>query len=131
MGVKLLVDTHVLLWLLADPGRIDEDVRAALADATNPLLVSTASALEITTKARLGKLVAADLPITLPRRLERIGATVLTISLDHALLAGSMTWQHRDPFDRLLVAQATIEDATLVTVDRTLVGLPVPRILTW
>lgn len=131
MGVRFLVDTHVVLWLMADPDRVDKDVRASLAEMSNDLLVSSASGLEIATKIRLGKLEAADLPTTLPRRLERMGATVLPISIEHALLAGSLAWSHRDPFDRLLVAQATIEDATLVTVDRALVNLPVPRILTW
>ncbi len=129
--MKHLVDTHVLLWLLSAPERISESVRDALADRSNPLLVSAASALEITTKVRLGKLGAAELTTTLARRLEGIGADVLPITLDHAVLAGSMSWPHRDPFDRLLVAQATIEDAILVTVDAAIINLPVPRILTW
>ena len=131
MGVRHLVDTHVLLWLLSAPERISRPVRDALADRSNPLLVSAASALEITTKVRLGKLDAAELTTTLGRRLEGIGADVLPITLEHAGLAGSMSWAHRDPFDRLLVAQATIEDAILVTVDTAIVDLPVPRILTW
>lgn len=131
MGVKHLVDTHVLLWLLGDPERIAEPARSSLADRANPLLVSVASALEITTKVRVGKLDAADLTATFARRVNDIGADVLPIMLDHALLAGSMAWSHRDPFDRLLVAQATLEDATFVTVDSAIVGLPVPRILTW
>lgn len=131
MGVKHLVDTHVLLWLLSTPDRIAETVRSALADRSNPLLVSAASALEISTKVRLGKLDAVDLTATLRRRLDDIGADVLPITVEHALLAGSMSWTHRDPFDRLLVAQASVEDATLVTVDAAIVGLPMPRILTW
>lgn len=131
MGVTHLVDTHVLLWLLSTPDRIAEPVRQALADRTNVLLVSVASALEISTKVRLGKLKAPDLTATLPRRLDDIGAAVLPITLEHAVLAGSMSWAHRDPFDRLLVAQATLEDAVFVTVDATIVGLPVLRILTW
>ena len=131
MGVKYLVDTHVLLWLFSAPERIPDSVGDALADRSNPLLVSAASALEITTKIRLGKLDAAELTTTLGRRIEGIGADVLPITLEHAVLAGSMPWPHRDPFDRLLVAQATIEDAILVTVDAALIDLPVPRILTW
>ena len=131
MGVKHLLDTHVLLWLLSAPERISEPVRDALADRSNPLLVSAASALEIATKVRLGNLNAAELVTTMRRRLEDIGADTLSISLEHALLAGSLSWPHRDPFDRLLVAQATIEDATLVTVDTAIIDLPVPRILTW
>jgi PIN domain nuclease of toxin-antitoxin system len=131
VGVKHLVDTHVLLWLLSTPDRIVEPVREALADRANLLLASVASALEISTKVRLGKLEAPDLAAALPRRLDDISAAVLPITLEHAVLAGSMSWAHRDPFDRLLVAQATLEDAVLVTVDATIVGLPVPRILTW
>ena len=61
----------------------------------------------------------------------RIGATPLPVSLEHALLAGSMPWPHRDPIDRVLVAQATVEAATLVTVDVALTGLSAPNILTW
>jgi PIN domain nuclease of toxin-antitoxin system len=129
--VKHLVDTHVLLWLLSTPDRVAAPVRSAMADRSNALLVSAASALEISTKVRLGKLDAPDLNSTLRRRLDDIGAEVLAITLEHALLAGSLVWTHRDPFDRLLVAQATIEDATLVTVDSALVDLPVPRILSW
>lgn len=68
---------------------------------------------------------------TFARRLIDIGADVLPITIEHTLLAGSMSWSHRDPFDRLPVAQATVEDATFVTVDRAIVDLPVPRILTW
>jgi PIN domain nuclease of toxin-antitoxin system len=131
MGVKHLVDTRILLWLLSAPELIPENVRAVLADRTNPLLASSASALEISTKIRLNKLEAPGLVQTLPARLSAIGATSLSITVDHALLAGAIPWPHRDPFDRLLVAQATIEDATLVTVDKTIASLPVPRILSW
>lgn len=131
MGVKHLVDTHVLLWLLTTPDRIPEPVRQALADRSHQLLVSAATALEISTKVRMGKLDAPEVTATLPRRLHDMSADALPITLEHAVLAGSMSWQHRDPFDRLLVAQATLEDATLVTVDAAIVGLPVPRILTW
>ena len=131
MGVTYLVDTHVLLWLLSEPSRVPQAVSSALADRTNRLLVSTASALEIATKVRIGKLDAAHLLPTLADRIEQIGGVVLPISLRHAVTAGALTWSHRDPFDRLLVAQASIEDATLVTVDRQLTGLPVLRILSW
>ena len=131
MGVKHLVHIHVLLWLLSTPDRIAEPVRRALADRSNPLLVSAATALEISTKVRLGKLNAPEVTATLPRRLDDMSAEALPITLEHAELAGSMSWEHRDPFDRLLVAQATLEGATLVTADAAIVGLPVPRILTW
>ncbi len=131
MGVSYLLDTRVLLWLLSSPDRVPGAVQDRLGDRTNPLLVSSASALEIATKIRVGKLAAPDLLVTLPRRLAALGAEVLPISLDHALLAGSLAWEHRDPFDRLLVAQAMAENATLVTVDRNVAALPALRILTW
>jgi PIN domain nuclease of toxin-antitoxin system len=129
--VRYLLDTHVLLWLLSSHERVPGSVRDRLADPRSELLVSAVSGLEIATKVRIGKLDASDLTTTLPRRVTRIGATTLPISLEHALLAGSMPWPHRDPFDRVLVAQATIETATLVTVDTALTGLPAPQILTW
>jgi PIN domain nuclease of toxin-antitoxin system len=131
VGVRHLIDTHILLWLLSAPERVPEAVREVLADRSNPLFVSAASALEITTNIRIGKLVAPTLTSTLPRRIHDLGATALAISVDHALLAGSLQWQHRDLFDRILVAQATVEDATLVTVDAALTSLPFPRVLTW
>lgn len=129
--MKYLIDTHVVLWLLSDPERIDTDVRERLADPSNTLLVSAASGLEIATKIRVGKLNNPGLVATLPRRLVSIGTTILPVSLEHGLLAGEMAWHHRDPFDRLLVAQATIEDAILVTVDSAILDLPTPRFLTW
>ena len=130
-GAKYLLDTHVLLWLLSDPQRVAASVREQLADRANALLVSSASALEVATKVRVGKLNDSGLTATFASRLSAIGATVLPIGVDHALLAGLMPWAHRDPFDRLLVAQATIENATLVTVDRAMRKLPSPRILSW
>lgn len=131
MSTSYLLDTHVLLWLLARPDRVPDDVRHRLADPANALLVSAASALEISTKVRIGKLPAPDLPTTLGRRVADLGAETLSVTLEHGLLAGSMRWDHRDPFDRLLVAQATLEELVLVTVDATMAALPVPRILTW
>jgi PIN domain nuclease of toxin-antitoxin system len=115
--VRYLLDTHVLLWLLGDPGRVPEHVRDELADPAVTLLVSAASALEVATKQRLGRLDVGDLVGFWPRRVAEIGGTELPIGADHALLAGRLEWEHRDPFDRLLVAQAVTENATLVTVD--------------
>lgn len=131
MSTSYLLDTHVLLWLLGDPGRVPEEVRDQLADRSNVLLVSAASALEISTKVRIGKLDAPGLPTTLGRRVADLGVETLPVTLEHGLLAGSLRWDHRDPFDRLLVAQATLEELVLVTVDSAITALPVPRVLTW
>lgn len=129
--MRFLLDTHVLLWLLGDHDQVPEAVRDQLADPANHLAVSAVSALEVATKERLGKLPASGLVASWSDRVGDIGATELAISSAHATLAGSMRWEHRDPFDRLLVAQATIEGATLVTVDKALRTLPSPPILTW
>ncbi|SDU99174.1 PIN domain nuclease, a component of toxin-antitoxin system (PIN domain) [Microlunatus sagamiharensis] len=131
MSERYLLDTHVLLWLLGAPDRVRDDIRAELADRTNDLVVSAATAIEISTKVRLGKLDAPTLPATLTRRIGDLGATPLPITIEHGLLAGTLRWEHRDPFDRLLVAQATLEELVLVTVDRAILGLPALRTLSW
>ncbi len=131
MSTSYLVDTHVVLWLLGDPERVPDSVRAELAERGNLLMVSAASALEISTKVRVGKLDAPTLPTTLSRRLSDLGAALLPITVEHALLAGSLRWDHRDPFDRILVAQASLEALVLVTVDRRILALPASRFLTW
>lgn len=105
MGVTYLLDTHVLLRLLADVERVPGSVRADLADRGNRLVVAAVSALEISTKVRLGKLSAPGLVNAWEQRTSDIGAEPLPVSMDHALLAGGMDWAHRDPSDRLLVAQ--------------------------
>lgn len=131
MGVRYLLDTHVLLWLLGDPERVPADVRRDLADPAVALLVSAASALEVATKQRLGKLDVGDLVDFWGRRVDEIGGTELPVRAEHALLAGRLTWDHRDPFDRLLVAQAVVENATLVTVDAAVRAYGRAAVLAW
>lgn len=129
MGVRFLLDTHVFLWLLGTPERVPEALRSDLAQPDNELLVSAASAMEVATKVRLGKLDSArHLLSTWSARLQDLRAQELAISTEHALLAGSLEWPHRDPFDRLLVAQGLVENVTLVTSDgemRAVTGLRV------
>ena len=129
MGVTYLLDTHVLLWLIGDPDKLTDEVHSTLADRSNRLLVSAASALEVATKTRIGTLSAPGLVESWPHRLADIGAAELAVTSEHARLAGAMAWEHRDPFDRLLVAQGIVESAVLVTRDETVSGLPAPRIL--
>ena len=83
------------------------------------------------TKVRNGRLHLPGVVESWHHRVGDIGATELAVTAEHALLAGSMAWHHSDPFDRTLVSQAIIEGATFVTVDREIVGLPAPRVLTW
>ena len=116
LGLKLLLDTHALIWWLAGDDALSRKARDAIADEANSVAVSAASALEIATKFRIGKLPGAAL---LAQDFEAIVAsqafTELPISIRHARLAGEMNISHKDPFDRLLIAQAQAEDMALVS----------------
>jgi PIN domain nuclease of toxin-antitoxin system len=111
--VRLLLDTHALLWWLADDPRLGAETREAVADS-EVVLVSTASAWEIALKKGLGKLTAPD---DLPSQLVRHQFTVLPIHLSHTVRYGDLPLIHRDPFDRMLVAQAQVEGLTIVSGD--------------
>ena len=118
MGVTYLLDTHVFLWLMGEPERVPAPIRSELAESGTEILVSAASAMEVATKVRLGRLEPArHLVDTWLARVHDLRARELAVSTPHALLAGSLTWAHRDPFDRLLVAQALIGNVALVTSD--------------
>lgn len=113
--MRLLLDTNVLVWLLL--GRREElpgPVAAAVADASNPVLVSAASVWEIAIKRSLGKL---EIEQRWPRALIQLGFDQCPVTAEHAAAVEALPWLHRDPFDRLLVAQARLEEATLVTAD--------------
>jgi PIN domain nuclease of toxin-antitoxin system len=112
--VRLLLDTHALLWWLSDDPSLSEVARAAIATPDADVAVSAASAWEISIKSGLGKLTAPD---DLEAQLARHRFRPLGITVAHALVAGSLPRLHDDPFDRMLVAQARIEGMTLVTRD--------------
>ncbi len=117
--MKLLLDTHCLLWALMTPEKLSPRARGFILAPDNELLVSTACAWEIATKHRLGKLPEAGAVLSdYSGALQQLMAFELPISSAHALLAGQLTQAHRDPFDRILAAQATLEGLTLVTADR-------------
>ncbi|MEX1009612.1 MAG: type II toxin-antitoxin system VapC family toxin [Acidimicrobiia bacterium] len=113
--MNLLLDTHVAIWWLDDPTRIPTQARVAIAEPANNVLVSAATAWEMSIKHAQGKLRTPD---NLQEELanDRIGA--LAITLEHAVAAGALPRHHGDPFDRLLIAQARAEDLTIVTIDR-------------
>jgi PIN domain nuclease of toxin-antitoxin system len=116
--MRLLLDTHILLWAALEPARLRPHLRCLLEDTGNTLLVSAVSALEIATKHRLGKLPgAADLLSQYAFVLGELGASELPVTTAHALKAGSWITPHRDPFDRVLAAQASVERLPLVSVD--------------
>lgn len=116
--MRLLLDTHALLWAIAEPARLSDSARSAVQDRGNDIWVSAASAWELATKYRLGKLPQAQvLVLAYPEHLERLDAHELAVTSRHALDAGHLSWGHRDPFDRMLAAQAMLESASLVTAD--------------
>ena len=111
--MSLLLDTHVVLWWLTDDPTLSDDIKTRL-DHDPDIYVSAASVWEVIIKQAAGKLTE---PADLPERIRSSGFAELAISSEHAIAAGRLPLIHRDPFDRMLVAQARCEDFTLVTRD--------------
>lgn len=115
--MRLLLDTHVLLWSQQAPSRLAV-VEALLLDPGNELVVSAVSAWEIAIKTSISKLTLPDPVATwVPSRTAALGATPLPITQAHAVAVAELPYHHRDPFDRLLVAQARAAGASIVTAD--------------
>jgi PIN domain nuclease of toxin-antitoxin system len=114
--VRLLVDTHVLLWWLADDRKLAKSARVIIANPDNDVLVSAASLWEISIKVALGRLeVELD---DLEQNIATTGFRSLAINYRHALIAGRLPAIHRDPFDRMLIAQASVEELRVVSHDQ-------------
>ena len=111
---RLLLDTHVLLWALEDSQALSVDARQSIADTRNEVFVSAVSIWEMAIKRSLGKLRAPD---NLADTVQEAGFAALPITLSHAEQAGMLPPHHRDPFDRMLVAQALAEGLVVVTDD--------------
>ncbi|MBO0662945.1 type II toxin-antitoxin system VapC family toxin [Jiella sp. MQZ9-1] len=127
--MRYLLDTHALAWWLLNDPRLSRAAADAIAEPDHMIAASAASAFEIATKYRLGKWpeiapIAKNFDALV--RAERF--SVLAVTAAHALLAGRMPGAHKDPFDRLLAAQATVEDLVVVTVDTAFDGFGVPRL---
>jgi PIN domain nuclease of toxin-antitoxin system len=119
--MRVLLDTHALLWWLFNDRRLSAVARGLIADPSNRVLVSSASAWEIATKHRLGKLSAAGVLVRdIAGWVARAGFDELPVTIAHAQRAGSLPQPHRDPFDRMLAAQGAIEGLPLVSADRAL-----------
>ena len=112
--MKLLLDTHVLLWALESPSALRPETRASIENARTVVLVSTVSAWEIGVKVAIGKLRT---PEDLPTQLRDKRFTPLPATIEHGLRVSELPLLHKDPFDRLLVAQAQLEGLTIVTRD--------------
>ena len=127
--MKLLLDTHALIWFAEDDEHLSTPARQALEDHANELFCSVASIWEIGIKASLGKLkLGAALDRTFRRRLEENGFGILPVEYAHAAHVLSLPWYHRDPFDRLLVAQAALEQMALVSHDNLLDAYGINRV---
>ena len=120
-----LLDTHALLWLVNNPKRIPAATHALLADESNDLLVSAVTAWVITTKHRLGKLPEAEpLVCGWPEMIDRLLAIEVPLTPTQGFAAGRLVWQHGDPFDRMLAAQAIDMRVPLVSGDKVMATLP-------
>ncbi|MDR1212984.1 MAG: type II toxin-antitoxin system VapC family toxin [Propionibacteriaceae bacterium] len=123
--MRLLADTHTLLWLARESQRLSPLAKTLLADAANEVLLSAASVWELSVKRHLGKLPeAAPVIDGFAELTRRFSARPLSMSPAHARLAGALDWSHRDPFDRMLAAQAILESATLVSCDEIFDQIP-------
>ena len=124
--MRMLLDTHIFLWWLFNDPKIPNGIKDSIGDRSNDIFISAASVWEISTKSRLGKLNQAyRVAKNVPEWIERAGFEPVPITPVHAQLAGDWDIAHRDPFDRMLAAQAYLEKMTLVTVDSMLEKFPI------
>lgn len=117
--MKLLLDTHAVLWWLTQSDRLSAKAKAAIQERTDVVYVSAATAWEITTKVRLGKLPeGVEIAEDLPKVMATQGFETLPVTFQHGALAGRLDGEHRDPFDRMLIAQALVDGLVLVSNER-------------
>ena len=126
--MKALLDTHALLWWLSDDPSLSARARRAIAGTDNEIFVSPVSAWEMAIKNQRGKLDVQDLLDRLPQEIEEEGFLVLPISIEHGLRAGALPEHHRDPFDRMLIAQAQAEHLPIVSNDTVFDSYGIKRI---
>jgi PIN domain nuclease of toxin-antitoxin system len=117
--LRALLDTHALLWWLSADPALTKPASRVIADTRNSVLVSAASAWEIATKVRLGKLpTAVDLVADFVGQMDREGFLLLPVSVEHAIRGGILPGPHKDPFDRMLIAQAQAEHVPIISNER-------------
>ena len=129
---RYLLDTHAFVWLSLGLRTVPPKIEDALCDPDTRVFLSTISAYEVATKVRLGKWdQAARVVMHWERAASGLGAEQLSPTAEHALRAGMLDWDNRDPFDRLIVAQAQVNALVLVTADRAIQGAPDLNVLRW
>ncbi len=126
--LKLLLDTHCWLWLKDDPSRLPAPLRRRIVRDPSKLVLSAASVMEIAIKQTSGRLRLNDTPGRLVTELLEDGVSALAVTVEHALRMAALPPHHRDPFDRLLVAQAQVEGLMLVTADANVLAYDVASI---
>lgn len=127
--MKILLDTHVWLWMTAEPERLGRDALALVEDPSNEILLSAASAWEIAIKVGIGKLQLPESPSTyIPSRMQAGGVTSLPVTVAHAAAVAGLPHYHRDPFDRILIVQAQIEGVPFLTSDPQIEAYDIERI---
>jgi len=127
--MKLLLDTHTLIWISLDPGRINPQTLSTMKDPMNEIYFSAVSTWEMAIKIRIGKMeVPGGLALFVAKALEEIAASPLSVTLAHTLLLESLPLHHSDPFDRLLVSQCLFENMPIISIDAKLDAYGVTRI---
>lgn len=127
--MNLLLDTHVFLWFIMGSPNLSADARALIEDDANRKFISVASLWEIAIKSSIGKLtLSAPFDKLIPQQLSVNGFELLPIELAHLAAVTTLPFHHRDPFDRLLIAQATVEKMPIVTIDSAFEAYSVTRL---
>ena len=125
---RVLLDTHALVWWLEGRENLSPKARRTIEDAETVVLVSAASAWELAIQTRLGKFRSRELSVGLEEQIQTEGFVPLPISIEHALRAGGLRSAHKDPFDRVLAAQAEVEGVAVISKDLAFDTFPVRRI---
>ena len=125
---QVLLDTHALVWWLEAKENLSRKATETIEDSETVVFVSAASGWELAIKTQIGKFKSAELVRVLEREIEKEGFIELPISMEHALLAGSLDSAQKDPFDRLLIAQAQVEEIAIVSNDKVFDGFSVRRL---
>jgi PIN domain nuclease of toxin-antitoxin system len=127
--MSLLLDTHSFLWFIMGSLRLSGNARALIEDDAHDKLLSTASLWEMAIKLSLGRLILAEpFGVLIPQQLRVSGIEILTIDIDHLAVLTTLPFHHRDPFDRLIIAQAIVEQCPIVSVDPAFDAYPVERL---
>jgi PIN domain nuclease of toxin-antitoxin system len=125
---QVLLDTHALVWWLEAKENLSRKAKEIIEESRTVVFVSAASGWELAIKTQIGKFKSAQLVKGLEKEIEKEGFIELPVSMKHALLAGSLDSAHKDPFDRLLIAQAQVEEVPIVSNDKLFDGFSVRRL---